>query len=146
MVFFGVVAIALAGGGCGAGGDSSGDSAVPTKAEFIKQADAICQKANRVEIAKLKILESSKGSKGSSPEEQLKLVILPAVRREAAEIGDLVPPAGDENKVHAIVAAYEAALAEGEADVSSLLDGSSSKFTRAFTLAQRYGFKVCGVS
>lgn len=141
VVFFAVVAVALIGAGCG-----SSDSAAPTKAEFIKQADAICQKANRVEIAELKALESSKGSKASSPEQQLKLVILPAVHREAAEIGDLVPPAGDENRVHAIVAAYEAALAAGEKDISSLLEGSSSKFTRAFTLAQQYGFKVCGIS
>jgi hypothetical protein len=146
MVFVGVVALALIGAGCGSDSIGSGDSAAPTKAEFIKQGDAICQKANELEIARLKALEGPGGSAEADQEKQLRVVILPAVRKEAEEIGDLVPPEGDGGKVKAIVVAYEAALSEGEEDISTLLDGSSSKFTKAFTLAQRYGFKICGVS
>jgi hypothetical protein len=141
LTLFGALVIAFFTAGCGGGGDS----AAPTKAEFIKRSDAICKKANRVEVAGLRALDASNGSRKSSPEEQLKVVILPAVRAEAEEIGALAPPQGEEERVNAIVAAYERALVEGEKDIASLLDGSSSKFEKAFKLAQAYGFKVCGV-
>jgi hypothetical protein len=140
-VLFGALVIAIYVAGCGGGSDSS----APTKAEFIKQADAICTHINQVEFNRLKALEKSNqgkaaGSKSSERVEELQ-VIMPAIRTETKEMSELEPPAGDEDQVKAIISAYEDA---GTEKISDLLDGTSDKFEKAFKLAQAYGFKVCG--
>jgi hypothetical protein len=139
------VVLGLLAPGCGAS-DSSDDATTLTKAGLIKRGDAICQRANELEVTRLEALERSNGAKESTPAEQLREVILPAVRTEMEEIGELHPPRDDEDELKAIVAALEAGVLEGEKNLSSLLDGSSRQFAKAFALMQGYGFKVCGVS
>jgi hypothetical protein len=140
----GALTLVLTAAGCGGASDDSADSAGPTKAQFIKEGDVICQKSNVRESAGFKALEASNGSRQSTPMEELKVVVMPAVRNEIEEIGDLQAPPGEEDEVKAIVAAYEVAIERGERNLAGLLDGVDSRFTTAAELARSYGFKICG--
>lgn len=152
-VFAGLLVVAAFAAGCGGGDDgstsatvTSGDSGAPTKAEFIEQGDEICTKANAVELAGVTTVERARGFKPGHAElsqtEELRLVIMPAIRIEVQEIAALVPPKGEEDKVNAIVSAYRAAVKE---KIPAVLDGVSRRYDKAFELAKKYGFKVCGV-
>jgi maltose-binding protein MalE len=161
----GVVAIAIVAAGCGgsssdssstsdAGGStaSTGDTTATTsalsKAELIKQGDAICTKGNESieteanEFAKENNVNTKKPTKAQK-EEVIVEVVAPDVRRQGEEIAELGAPSGDEAEVEAIVAAVEGAADELE-ETPSLLFGEKNPLTKASKLAGSYGFKVCG--
>lgn len=144
----GVLALAIA-AGCGGGDDGSGGAEAkgPTKAAYVKSADAICRKTNVDEAAAISHWEVRHGAvepgfKPPSSRQELR-VVLPIIRREVREIAALKPPPGEEAKVDALVSAYEEASRE---TIPDLLDGKSKKYETAFELMQDYGFKFCGVS
>jgi hypothetical protein len=124
--------------GCGSSdGDTSDEGAgEPTKAAYIKAADAICTKINRDEIRAIS------GLKHPSSLQELR-ALMPIIRREVREIAALSPPSGEEAEVDAFVSAYQEAAKE---PIANVLDGKSEKYEAAFKLMQSYGFKVCGVS
>lgn len=128
--------VALAVGGCG-GGDST--SAL-TKAQFIKQADAICKKADETQLNELGRVEQELTGNAASRKNQERLVTeggLPPIQEEAEEIAALGAPSGDEDQVDAIVEAIEAGVVEGGEDPEKL----ESAFAEADRLAKAYGFK-----
>lgn len=124
--------------GCGSSDSGSGNDGAgePTKATYIKAADAICTRINRDEIRAIS------GLKHPSSLQELR-ALMPIIRREVREIAALSPPSGEELEVDAFVSAYQEAAKE---PIANLLDGKSEKYEAAFKLMQRYGFKVCGVS
>jgi hypothetical protein len=130
--------------GCGGGGGSD----TPTKAAFIKRADAICKQADDEQT---KALEEAakKGSLGKlSSAEQLNLAVklgLPPIQKEAGELGELTPPSGDESEVKAFVEAIEEAAKKAEAD-PSLLSGNAGAFNKADQMGESYGFEDCAES
>ena len=154
-MLLGVVALVVI-AGCGSSGDSSGSTSADsgsslTKAELIKQGDAICEEGNENveseanEFAKENGIDTEKPSK-SDQEEVVSEVVAPAILVEAEKIGDLGAPSGEEEEVEAIVDAVESAAEEAEADPSSIIEEGEDggPFAEANKLASAYGFKVCG--
>jgi hypothetical protein len=144
-VLAGAVALAFL-SGCG-GGD---DEEALTRAQFIKQGDAVCTEANersaKLYNAFLKENATSSGPKKSFEEEGIEVgekVIVPNAELQAAGLAELPPPEGEEEKVDAIVGAIEAGLTKVKANPSSFY-GKSYPFEEANRLMSEYGFEVCG--
>ncbi len=141
------VAIALtAVVGCGGGDDDGGEEAL-TKVEFIKQGDAICEKAEKQAETEAEEFAEENGfnlekATDEELEEAVAEVLVPALSRQAEEIDALAAPEGDEEKVEAIVVALEDGTADVEGDPSLVFEGKPLK--EASQLATDYGFEVCG--
>jgi hypothetical protein len=130
--------------GCG----SSGASDAPTKAAFIKQADAICKEADAEQTKALEELAKKGSLEKMSDAEQLDLAVefgLPPIQKEEAKLGELTPPAGDEGEVKAFVKSIEEATKKAEAD-PSLLTAGAGPYKQADKLGKSYGFKDCAES
>jgi hypothetical protein len=143
----GVVAIAVIAAGCGS--SSSDSTSSLTKAEFIKQGDAICEKGNKNDeaefeaFAKENNISQSKEPSKAQEEELVKTVILPSISTQAEELGELGAPSGEEDQVNAIVEGVEEAVEKAEEDPSTVLKGNGP-FEEVDTLTKEYGLKVCG--
>jgi hypothetical protein len=153
-----VLAVAIVAAGCGSSSDDSssdtgssdttGTTAALSKAEFIKQGDAICTKGNESieteanEFAKENNVNTEKPTQAQK-EEVIIAVVAPAVRKEGEEIAELGAPSGDEEAVEAIVAAVEEGADELENEPKLLIDGKNP-LAKGSKLAKSYGLKVCG--
>ncbi len=152
-VLAGIVAIAVIAAGCGSsssGSTSSESSSSLTKAEFIKAADAVCEKGNESitgeaeEFAEENNIDTEKPTTAEQ-EEVVSEVVGPAIRQQAEDISALGAPSGEEAEVEAIVEAVEAGAEEAEEDPGSLVEGEGGgPFAEANKLAKAYGLKVCG--
>jgi uncharacterized lipoprotein len=153
-LLFGVLVIALV-AGCGGGSDNTssdstdGGSAL-TKAEFIKEADAICEKGNESisaeaeEFAEENEIDIEKPTTAEQ-EEVVSDVVAPAVQEQAEKIDELGAPEGEEEEVAEIVEAVESGAGEAEASPDTIVEGSGpGPFAEANKLANSYGLKVCG--
>lgn len=138
------VAIAIALAGCGDSGDST--AAALSKTQFIKQADAICERIDTEQEVDLKKYLKQHPN-GASAQAQAKLVTevgIPPVSKGISEISELAAPSGDEKQVAAIVGEMESALSEAEEKPTSLLTTpTDSPFTAVKQSAIRYGFQAC---
>lgn len=136
--------LALLFAGCGGGGDS--ETGATTKAGFVKEADAVCLK-NTAKRGQM-ISELSQQFTGKKPtqaqREELVLKLLPTYEDTAAQLGELAPPAGDEEKIEAIVEAMEEAAERVKANPSAALVGSIP-FDKANKLVAAYGLEKCSV-
>ena len=119
-------------GACGGGGGER-----LSKADYIKQADAIC-KAATAATDKVAAPDSEEG--------------LPEYVGEIAKVADkmlkdlraLNGPAADEKTVDAIYDGYDQALKMITDDPSALMTLTESPFTEVEKQAQAYGFEECG--
>jgi hypothetical protein len=142
-------AIVLIVAGCGGGSDSSSDSSSLSKAQFIKQADAICEKGNKEneaefeEFAKEHGLSEKKEPSKAVQEEAISEIVAPSVGKQIEEIDALGAPEGDEGKIEAMVAAVEEGVEEIEANPGSLTEGKNP-LAKGSKLAKEYGLKTCG--
>jgi hypothetical protein len=143
-----LVALAALIAGCG-GGDETTDSATVTltKAEFIKQGDAICKEGNEGNEAEAEEFAEENGftlEKASDEqlEEAVGEVLVPSLNQQAEELDALGAPEGDEEKVEEIVVALEDATEEIEDDPSLVFEEKTLEEPNK--LADAYGFKVCG--
>lgn len=153
--FFGVLAIAVIGAGCGSsdsgssGGDTSSATAL-TKPEFIKAADAVCEEANESINGEAEEFAKENGVDTKNPtteqqEEVVSQVVAPALRDQAEKIDALGAPSGEEEAVEEIVTAVEAGADEAENDPGTLIEGKgATPFKEAQKLAKEFGLKVCG--
>jgi len=135
-----VLALALVAAGCGSSSSDSTSDAL-TKADFIKQADAICTKGNKdITAAAAKL-----GNSPSEPqiEEFASSTIVPGIQDELDQIRELTPPAGDESKVNDFLDAADEATNKVKDD-PSLINASANPFADANKKAVAYGLKVCG--
>lgn len=125
------------------GGSSTGDGgSTLSKAEFIKQADALCAKNNTTMAKEAETFTPSSGAKPAEVEEELVTEIYaPGIGNQAEEIASLGAPSGDEEEVEAIVEAIEAGTETAEEDPSTFAQGAFAESTK---LARAYGFEVCG--
>ncbi len=117
-----------------------------TKAVFIKKGETICaavpNEYRSLAISLEKEREAAKKPKATVPEIAEKAAI-PPLKTAAAKMGSLSPPAGDEQKVEAIVAALENAAQGFEEDPNSEFGGPKSPFAEFQKLTKEYGLKVC---
>ncbi|MGB0120464.1 MAG: hypothetical protein WBP55_05880 [Solirubrobacterales bacterium] len=130
---------ALAVAGCG-GSDDNSDA--PTKAEFITQADEICQTASDN-------LTEAQGelNEDSTKDDYIAFIsdtYLPELKEEVGKIKDLTPPDGDEGTIDELIASLDDGIDEMESDPGALLEEGSDPLDQATVQAQDYGLKVCG--
>jgi hypothetical protein len=139
----GILAMMALGIGCG-GSDSN--STALTKAQFVKQANAICQKSEqeRSEAMTLATAEFKATGEKLTPkiQEEAILKVVEPYRRATQTLAGLDRPDGDEKKIEGIVQAMEEAYAKVKEDPRQVLTSTAS-FNRANKLALAYGLDDC---
>lgn len=137
------IALLAAGTAAGCGGD---DEEPLSKAEYIKQGDAICKKAQAEGEKQTEEMFADLGPNEEPSEDQLETfvegVLKPNTEGQVNDLRDLSPPEGDEDTVNEIYDGVEGALAEIQDDPNMLLS-EDDPFEEASQKAEDYGFKVC---
>ena len=135
--------------GCGGGSDSSSDSSSLTKAEFIKQADAICAKGGELlnkeveDFGEENDIDPNKTTK-EQQEELITEIVAANVQSQVDEIRTLGAPSGDEAQVETMLDTVEEGVEELESKPNLFLNKKTNPLTRGSDLADKYGLKVCG--
>jgi len=139
------------GASSGSGG-SSGKGAAPSgglsKAEFVKRANAICEKQKKQSLAKMgAYVKKHKGGSGGANAalivEAVKAVFLPGLETQVEEIRALGAPPGDEAQVEGFLSALEEGV-EGASEASGSPTAAFGKsFARSAKLAREYGIDGC---
>lgn len=130
--------------GCG----SSEGEAAPTRAEFIKEADAICIRTDAIVLRKVKELAkahpawASDLSKKSAGSEVITLITAPEIKKEAEGLASLTPPDGDGKMMSRYVAEIETGVREIERDPTRFTNDFGA-FRRVNEVGTKYGFKSC---
>ncbi|HET8975742.1 MAG TPA: hypothetical protein VFN15_03850 [Solirubrobacterales bacterium] len=163
------VALALLLGACGDedGGDAvttDPESLVPSKRDYIVQADTICDQVDQAIRTEAEIsLGISADDFELTPEGEIVFlpgrrpsdqrvrrfgteVVLPALRDQLERLRALTPPSGDEAAVAAIYDRAERGIDRLEADPGAFNDAGAVRrsLTEARRLGRRYGFFECG--
>ncbi|MGK2932061.1 MAG: hypothetical protein ACSLFD_04745 [Solirubrobacterales bacterium] len=132
---------------CGGDDSSSDDSgeAVPTKAEFIAQADEICAAGDQA------INDAGTEQFGDKMPSEDKLAdfasetVIPNIEQQLADLRELTPPEGDEDTVNSVWDSLDEGIATLEEDPAAGF-GDDNPFEDANQQAQAYGFEACGDS
>jgi hypothetical protein len=142
-----VLAVVSIVAGCG-GGDSGTTTDAISKAAFIKKADAICKRGTeRMQRKILAVLRTKNGIRKPRPSESKMLVgeiIVPSVRTEVQALRALEIPAGDEDRVEAMIGALEEGLETAEDSPQAVASSSDVVFGIASRIAGEYGLTDCG--
>lgn len=143
-----LAALALIVAGCGGGSDSTESTSALSKAEFVKQGNAICAKGNKEinegfeEFVKENGLSKTKAPSKAVQEEAVETVLIPKISKELENIRALGPP---DKEAEAVLDAAEEALEKGEEDpIQFLKEESAGPFAKANKLAREYGLTKCG--
>ena len=163
-----LLAIAAVVAGCGGGGSSSSSTsgetggsteaetggsgeesggAAPTKAAFIKEADAVCAaaeeelnaeintfaKENNIKLEKEELTESQQ-------EELFQELVLPNIAKQGEELAALTPPEGEESTVEDLTDTLSKEVEEAEEEGGV----NENALAAATKKAKAYGLKVCG--
>ena len=142
-----LVALAALVAGCGGGDETTDETVTLTKAEFIKQGDAICKEGNDQSEEEAEEFAEENGftlEKASDEqlEEAVSEVLVPSLNQQAEEIDALGAPEGDEEQIEELVSSLETAAEEIEGDPGLVFE--EEVLVEPEELAQDYGFKVCG--
>lgn len=138
--------------GCGGGGGNSGEVTASSisKAQYVKQASAICESAAKqikTDFAVFSREQAGEKSNQSGGEDQaaklVNEVFAPNVEREIDELRELGAPKEDVKTVEAMLKAREEALAKVEADPKSAL--TNAPFEKSIKAAKDYGVVACAV-
>jgi hypothetical protein len=148
----GTVAIVAIVAGCGSSDDSTDATAAaaPTRAEFIKQGDAICKQGDaKIEAGFEEFAEANGIPKNQEPSnaqgvEIVETVIVPNIKSQGEQLRALGAPEGDEEQITAMLDSLDEAVEGAEEDPESLFDEKSDPFGDANKQAQEYGLAVCG--
>lgn len=126
--------------GCGGSDDDN-----LTKAEFLKQGNAICAKGNK---------EIGQGandvftSKQRPSQEQLDKfaedTLIPSVQGQIDDLNDLNPPSELDDQVSTMLDDAQTALDKGKDDPSLLTSDKQDPFTDVNKQANSIGLKACG--
>jgi len=148
------VGVALVAVGCGGGGDGAEPGAIETsaisKAEFIEQAESICNLGNRWMLKQMLAAVTEEEERGSASDKgdaftaAAKSVALPRVQATIRDIAALGAPRGDEVQL-------EALLTQMQQEKDALEDqpriSEAELFNEGFSgsgeLARDYGLKRC---
>jgi len=121
---------------------------VPTKATFIKEADAICIRTDSTVLRKIKELAKAHPalikqlSEKAAAEKAVTLVALPEIQREAEGLGALTPPKGDAKEMKQFVSEIETGVREVEKDPARFTNDYGA-FLHTSEFGTKYGFKSC---
>ena len=124
--------------GCGGGDDEL------TKAEFLKQGNAICAKGNKeIDAAANKTFEKGQQPSKAQITKFAEDTLIPSVEEQIDGLRDLNPPSADEDQVNAILDEADSALDETKDDPSVFAE-DKDPFKKANKMAIAYGLKECG--
>jgi len=138
--------------GCGSDSSSSAsatdEAAAPlSKAQFVKQADEICQQGlkKKDEAVSVALKEQAEQAQSApSAQDTAKLVeetVLPAYSKTVDQLSQLGAPKADEAKVEKMIGEFEAALQAVEAEPAAA--NKSNPFEPADKAAEAYGIENC---
>lgn len=139
------LAIGMVVAGCGSGG--SGSSTGPTsKAEFIRKANAICDRDHRQGEAEFRDYivslhgDEPHGSALAAAQRKIaETILIPLKQQEIEELAELGAPKGDGKQVKAISAAIEEGIETTEKSPEEAVVYSASAFGKSSELATKYG-------
>ena len=149
VFFVTVLAGAMLVAGCGSSDDNDSTTAL-SKAEFVKQGNAICRKGNEEieegfeEFAKEKNLGKNKEPSEADFEEAAETVLVPGVSKQIDGLRALGAPEGDEGEVDQLLTGAEEALEEIEGDPAKATEENGGPFVKVNKEAREYGLTVCG--
>jgi len=152
---------------CGDDGGSvttDADVLVPSKRDYIVQADTICARQEQliqteaevglgIDANDFEVLPSGeivfKPGRRPSPERTQRFgteVVIPSLREQLVDLRALTPPTGDEQAVAAIYDTAERGVDRLDADPAAFNDSGAVRraLTEARKLGRRYGFYECG--
>jgi hypothetical protein len=142
--------------GCGGGNDTTAAATKPstkatkplTKAQFVKEANAICHKTGLKKDHLLAEAEKESGKPifAASPSEQgqlIETVVLPVFMEGISELRELTPPPREKARVARIVEIFERAREETEADPAHVV--GHDPFLKADRAVEAYGLQMCSV-
>lgn len=138
--------IMLVAAGCGDDDESL------TKAEFVKQGNAICAAGNKEldegfeSFAKEHNLSGNDQPTQAQITEVAETVLIPGVRKQVEKIDALGVPSEDAEGAEEIVDAAQEALEEVEDEPALIAPqaGQKNPFAKANRLARDYGLETCG--
>jgi hypothetical protein len=129
----------------GCGSDSS--TASVTKAEFIKKAEAACEKGEeRIQkdfAAFVKKHENVKNPTKADYAELVDEVMTHNIDEEIDQIQAIGAPSGEEDRVNAIITAREESVKTAEGQPELVIKESKKVFGKASSLAKAYGLQAC---
>jgi hypothetical protein len=147
-VLAGVLAVALFAAGCGSSSDTTSTEAL-TKAQFLKQGNAICAAGNKEINAEFeKFSKENEFSKKKQPtqaqfEEGAEEIVVPSIRKQIDELSELSAPEGEEQQFETLLENAEAQLEKGEEDTSLLTDENNHLFASVNKEAKALGLVRC---
>jgi hypothetical protein len=137
----GVMAIALIAAGCGSDNSTTDSTASLTKAEFVKQGNAICDAGNKeINAGFEETLPKGKPSKAEL-DEAMETVLIPSVTKQVEEIRALGAPEGEEEAVEDFLVGAEEELEKGEEEPASL--ATEASFNKTSKEAKAIGLTSC---
>jgi hypothetical protein len=149
-VLVGMLVGALLVAGCGSDSSTTDTTASITKAEFVKQGNAICKEGNEEiegefeKFAKENTLSEKKAPTEAQLEEAAEQFLIPAITRQVEGLRALGAPSGEEEKVNTLLDNAETALEEVEEDPSLLSGEKSEPFEDVNKEARAVGLTTCG--
>ncbi len=145
-IIAGVVVVAAIAAGCG-----SGDSDPLTKAEFTKQADALCKENSKEVQANFEALMKQFQGNGKDKSDKEKAneigetVIIPYYQSKLEDLESLEPPSADEEEISTMLETLQEGVEEAEEAPDDTLEGFAS-IIEAGKLAKEYGLKACSLA
>jgi hypothetical protein len=135
--------------GCGSGeGEDSLPVGTISKAQFLKQARAICaqgtKEAQKLDDAAWEKYEPDHITTDEAVLNKISLALLPAREKEFQRLRALGLPKGDEKYVDAMLTAAEEGVEEGREDPAALRDWPPHfGFSRSYEMGAKYGLEGC---
>ena len=144
-----IVPFALIAAGCGSSNDTTSTASL-TKAQFLKQGNAICAAGNKeINEGFKSFFEKSNLKKNEEPskaqkEEAAETILIPAIRKDVDGIRALGAPEGEEEQVEEILDAAEEALEKVESDPTAAFNENNDAFANVNKMSSEYGLTACG--
>jgi hypothetical protein len=121
-----------------------GSSSSTTKADFVKDANAVCTKGEqqRSEVFSRLSQEYAGKEVTQTNREEAILELIKPYEQQTEQLAELAPPQGEEKRIEAMVSAMEEGASRAQADPGIVLNGGAP-FGKADSLAVAYGLKHC---
>jgi hypothetical protein len=139
-----VAAFAVVVAGCGSSDSTTDSTASLSKAEFVKQGNAICAAGNKEINAGFEELSFNKktGPTEAQIEEVAEDTLVPSVTKQIGEIRALGAPSGEEEAVETFLENAEKDVEDVEEDPSSVA-GNGDPFAGVNKEAKAIGLDAC---
>ena len=135
-----VVALMLV--GC-AGGSEDTTSPTLSKKEFVRKANARCEKVGKEVLVEVRaITTSTKQRRTAETEKLLAEAALPIYREMIQDVKTLGNPAGEKEQAESIYDAFEKQLDAVE-EKPGLLSNGTETFNKPNQLARKFGINMC---